>query len=449
MQQTIHLDYDVKNAIDLLAERGQDVAALRARLAEIDARLDKDAREADPAYQALAREVLAADQASDTGEPSELEAIQAARPADRTDRYEAIPTGDALADRVAGGWWGRIAGCILGKPVECLMREPDSRATLRRILQESGQWPLDDFISEKTILPYWESVGTAPAWFKGGNPSLREYIQFAPADDDLNYTALSLKIVRQFGRQFTPDDVLRAWLGNLPFNAVCTAERIAYRNAAMGLHYPDTARFLNPYREWIGAQIRTDLYGYICPGAPAEAARMAWSDAACSHTENGLYGAMWVSAAIAAAFVEDDPEAVIRKGLEQVPLRSRFTEHMNKTLEAARAHGEDCEATFDHIAARLGHYHCVHTINNACLVAAGLMHGGHDFGRVISVAVMGGLDTDCNGATAGSIAGVMLGKGRLDGRWTEPFHDTLHTSVQGYNEVRISDIVRQTVGLIG
>jgi hypothetical protein len=299
------------------------------------------------------------------------------------------------------------------------------------------------------MTPYWESQGKdRPCWFQGGNPSLREHIDHAPADDDLNYTVISLKLVKDKGPDFTPDDTLSCWLGNLPFRAVCTAEKIAYRNAAMGLSYPQAATFLNPYREWIGAQIRTDLYGYIRPGAPEAAARMAWADAACSHTKNGIYGAMWVSAALAAACCLDQPEAVIRAGLQQVPAQSRFTRHMLRTIDAAKQNGDDFQATFDDIQARLGHYHCVHTINNACVVAAGLIHGGREFGRTVCIAVMGGLDTDCNGATAGSIAGAMLGEGGIERRWIDPFHDTLHTSVSGYNVVRITDLVDQTIQLV-
>jgi ADP-ribosylglycohydrolase len=443
----VYIPLDVKNHIDLLAERGMDVGELRQRFQDTSGRIAEDDRADAPEWRELERDVLAADEAWRLEEPNDLEGILQSRPGNRVDAYETVPGSEVLRDKVCGGWYGRVAGCILGKPVECLMKESDSRAKLRELLVESDEWPMEDYVSERTIGPYWEKGGRA-SWFRGGNPSLREYMEFAPSDDDLNYTALSLKLVKHGGRDFTPDAVLDAWLRNLSFFSVCTAEKIAYRNRVMGLSYPRTAQFRNTYREWIGAQIRTDLYGYISPGRPEEAARMAWNDAAASHTENGIYGAMWVSAAIAAAFCETDARAIVLRGLEQIPAGSRFAEHMRKTVEVAEASGDDFEATFDDIAARLGHYHCVHAIPNACIVAAGLIHARGDFGKAICIAVMGGLDTDCNGATAGSIAGVLIGRKALPKRWTAPLNDTLHTSVSGYARVKISEMANETVGLI-
>jgi len=82
------------------------------------------------------------------------------------------------------------------------------------------------------------------------------------------------------------------------------------------------------------------------------------------------------------------------------------------------------------------------------IVVAGLVYGNLDFSKTISIAVMGGWDTDCNGATAGSILGALLGAKKIPEKWIDPINDTLYTGVQGYNKVKISDLAKETLDLI-
>jgi ADP-ribosylglycohydrolase len=82
------------------------------------------------------------------------------------------------------------------------------------------------------------------------------------------------------------------------------------------------------------------------------------------------------------------------------------------------------------------------------IVAIGLLWGEGDFGRSICRAVQPCFDTDCNGATVGSICGAIAGRKDLPGRWVDVIHDTLHTGVAGYHVVKIADMARKTMELI-
>ena len=123
---------------------------------------------------------------------------------------------------------------------------------------------------------------------------------------------MSEQVIEKYGRDFTPFDVSRAWLAYQPKDAYCTAERVAFCNFVKGFEPPESAIYKNPYREWIGAQIRADYFGYINPGNPELAAEMAWRDASISHTKNGIYGEMFVAAKGWGAFLNGNPIRVTR-----------------------------------------------------------------------------------------------------------------------------------------
>lgn len=115
---------------------------------------------------------------------------------------------------------------------------------------------------------------------------------------------LALKLLERYGHNFTSADVAETWLLGIPAFHACTAERVAIRNLMTGILPPQTGRRRNPYREWIGAQIRADFFGYIAPGNPAAAAAMAYRDGVVSHTKNGVYGEMFIAAWLSLCYVE-------------------------------------------------------------------------------------------------------------------------------------------------
>ncbi|HEY3379126.1 MAG TPA: ADP-ribosylglycohydrolase family protein [Armatimonadota bacterium] len=373
-------------------------------------------------------------------EPSDLAGIQHARP-----HAVALPvaTLDAATryDKALGGWQGRASGCLLGKPVEG-KRSGDIAGYLRA----QGRWPLDRYFSR--LAP--EGVAAQYQFDLAKPGQYEEDIVAMVEDDDTNYTVAGLAIVQKYGLDFTPAQVATFWLDNLPIFHVCTAERVAYKNLVNGIAPPDSARYRNVYREWIGAQIRADFFGYVNPGDPERAAAFAWRDAAISHVKNGIYGEMWVAAMLAAAYVCDDIASVIRAGLAQVPASSRLSAAITHTL-ALHAAGASYDDAIADLRTRWdetqSHAWC-HTISNAEIVAIALLWGAQDFTRTLGYSVMPGFDTDCNAATAGSVLGVLLGASRLPAAWIAPLQDTLYTGVSGYHRVALTQMAEATVGLM-
>ena len=205
--------------------------------------------------------------------------------------------------------------------------------------------------------------------------------------------------------------------------------------------------YMNPYREWIGAQIRGDYFGYINPGDPKMAAEMAWRDASISHVKNGIYGEMFIAAMIAVAAVTNNAEEIILGGLAEIPHTSRLAEDVMSVLDAyknGKTHADVLamvNAKYDEYTA---HGWC-HTISNAMIVAAALLYGAGDFGKSICLAVQTGYDTDCNGATVGSVFGMANGVASIPEYWTKPINNKIHTSIFGIGTVNITDCAEKTM----
>lgn len=397
-------------------------------------------------------------------EPSDLPSIRA-RCSLKLHHPELRLDDDQLFDALHGAWLGRCVGCALGKPVEAFMGSSHGLASWERQKRyltaiASGEWPLRDYFPATS--PAIETTGRlcCPA-------STRERIAALESDDAIRYTLLGQIALREFGPAFTSSHIAQLWFGRLAYRQLCTAETQSYRNmvarcddfrhdlsgakgraADEATDWEWVVQHLNPYREWIGAQIRVDSYGYAAPGHPRLAAEFAWRDARISHVKNGIYGAMLCAAMIAAAFKATDVRAVIEAGLGEIPRTSRLYADIRHTIAICERHECDFvrfENVIAEIYALLGHYHPVHTNNNAALCVAALLLSGGDFERGITLAVMGGWDTDCNGATVGSIVGAMTGARRAPAHWTARLNDTLHAEMVGYHPIAISECARRSL----
>lgn len=89
----------------------------------------------------------------------------------------------------------------------------------------------------------------------------------------------------------------------------------------------------------------------------------------------------------------------------------------------------------------------VHTVNNALICVAALFLGQGDPDRSVCEAVMGGLDTDCNGATVGAIAGIMAGRRRFGGTLAGRLNDTIHAEFGEFWTVRMEDLAKRTLAV--
>ncbi|TWV43565.1 ADP-ribosylglycohydrolase family protein [Streptomyces misionensis] len=347
------------------------------------------------------------------------------------------PAPAGLADRIHGGWLGRIAGNMLGKPVE--QGEVWTRERIDGYLRRAGALPLTGYLPGPADEA--DAAALRPEW----RACVRGRIHGSCRDDDVDYTVLGLHLLETHGFGFSTEDVGELWLLRLPYLQTFTAERAAYRNLANGLRPPLTATYDNPYQEWIGALIRADVFGWTCPGDPVRAAGLARRDAVLSHTGNGVYGAMWAAALIAAAFTAPTVRSALDTALGVIPGSSRLARTVRRVMSLHETGLEWADTVATATGESTGGW--IHTVPNAAVLTAGLLYGDDDFTRTLALTVRGGLDTDSNGATAGSVAGVRAGAAALPARWTDPLEDTVRSAVFGFDGVRISALAERTARL--
>lgn len=376
----------------------------------------------------LVREIdeLKSCEAESAAEPNDRKAIAALC------SFPRARTVDNIEKRIYGALAGRFAGCTLGVPVENYPIEK-----MERIAREGG-----------TPFPpteYWHTAEN-PDGVQYGVDKRRRYtfgeLDCVPVDDDVTYTVLGLLLLQKYGFDYTVEDVAELWNDILPY--ACTAEDIALRNIRAGVPAKHVADG-NPYVEWIGAGIRADAFGYACAGDPAAAAMMCYNDSFLTHRRNGIYGAMYDAAAVAAAFTMSPLDA-LDVARYCIPKSCRLRADIDWAFSCADK-VKDFRSARALIDGRFSGMNSVHIENNVCAIVFAVMLGGGDFTRSIAQSVAIGLDNDCNGATVGSIVGAHVGIDGIEKKWYEPFNDTVHTYLEGHVSVSLRDLVRDFVSL--
>ena len=238
------------------------------------------------------------------------------------------------------------------------------------------------------------------------------------------------------------------WNRSLPYQALCTAEAQAivnYNNPVPKTAPSDwvtpeyTSINRNPYREWIGAQIRADA-----SGNPELAAEFAFRDACWTHRANGIYGEMMFAAIMAAAFVVSDPIELINIGLSEIPRNCRLAEACRDAL--AQAPGcEDFHGYMDWVEEHYGDLSGVHTVNNALVVIGSMIFGPNGLPPVCLPFGGRWLGHGLQRCDRSSILGAASGSTVLNSSLVAPLNDTIKPNVIGFQEISMTELAERTL----
>jgi len=304
-------------------------------------------------------------------------------------------------DKVRGCWMGKNIGGTLGAPVEGRKYTHaftyfDWKASREWLRSAKSAW-------EKS---FGVSLAIDPETWQPGQPL---------PNDDLDFQLVWVKMLEDRGVNPTFKDFSDYWMKYLYRHWYAEYSYCIY-NLQRGLKPPISGAFQNYFVDEMGSPIRSEIWACVAPGDPQLAASLAWMDSSMDHTGGeGRWGEMFWAAVESAAFVISDPKALIEIGLAMIPISSHIARSIR---EAVRCYedGLSWGEARERIVTIFGHYNPCNAIPNHGFTIIGWLYG-NDYGDKLCKAVNCGYDTDCTGATLGSVLGILEGASRIPEEW--------------------------------
>ncbi len=261
-------------------------------------------------------------------------------------------------------------------------------------------------------------------------------------NDDITYELAFLAALEAKGKNLTSRDIAESWVALVPYG--WSAEDVALRNLMLGIYPPESGYRSNPYREWIGAQMRGAVCGMVAPGNPYLAAKLAWMDGEVSHHNNGIIGEVFNAVMTSLAFVERDVRIILQKTIAMLPDDSEYKAAVQFALDVCKKY-DNYEEALIACEKQFYQYNLVHAYPNAAIEVVALWYGNNDFDKTMEITAMAGLDVDCNAAQIGSILGITHWDEGINEKWTKPIGQEMKTYVRGYEHLTIDELTKITL----
>ena len=172
------------------------------------------------------------------------------------------------------------------------------------------------------------------------------------------------------------------------------------------------------------------------------AAKLAREDACVDHgMAAGTYAEIFTASLESAAFVESDRDSLISFGLSMIPPDCRVAQAIRTAIKAKHDKKTWKEAREEVVknTADMGWFQAP---RNVAFTMIGWLYGGGDFGKSICIAVNCGDDTDCTGATLGSILGIIGGTKAIPEKWRKPIGDKIaNVAIKGFASPATLDVL--------
>ena len=243
-------------------------------------------------------------------------------------------------------------------------------------------------------------------------------------NDDLDLQLVWLKAIRDVGAKDLNANILADyWMSQITPH--WNEYGIGKTNLNMGLLPPMCGEFNNMWKDSNGAWIRSEIWACLAPGVPNVAVKYAIMDASIDHgLSEGTYGEMFTASLESMAFFEDDIRKLIEKALTFIPENCRVARAVKLVLDSydKKIPWQETRELILEDSKDLGWFMAP---GNIAFTVLGLMYGEGDFKKSLIYAINCGDDTDCTGATAGSVLGIIKGATGIPQDWREYIGDRI------------------------
>jgi hypothetical protein len=305
-------------------------------------------------------------------------------------------TTEVLRDKIKGGWSGQTIGVTFGGPTEFRYR-----GTM-----------IDDY--------------TPIAWYDG---LLKESFEKSPGLYDDIYVDLTFVNVIEKQGVDAPAERFAEAFAHAGYQ-LWHANQMARYNVLRGMKPPASGDWRNnPDADDIDFQIESDFIGLMSPGMPKTASEIADRVGHIMNSGDGWYGGVYIATMYSLAFISNDVNYVVTEGLKAIPVGTRFHETISAVIDLHRQYPDDWKRAWFEIQKRWAEdVGCADGVFaafnidarlNAAYVVLGLLYGGGDMTRTISIATRAGQDSDCNPSSAAGILGAILGYAKIPAYWKQ------------------------------
>jgi hypothetical protein len=173
----------------------------------------------------------------------------------------------------------------------------------------------------------------------------------------------------------------------------------------------------NIHADDIDFQIEADYIGFMCPGMPQTANKIADKIGHIMNYGDGVYGGVFVAALYSEAYFESDISKIIDNALLTIPAESDYSKIVKDVVLLHQHNPTDWRAAWTELEAKWGKVQICgagSTFNidaklNGAYIVIGLLYGDGDPAKTMEIATRCGQDSDCNPSNAMAVLGVIKG----------------------------------------